>query len=395
MSLAEAERAALSELAEQHGMAGAQILIGRPDEPGRVLPAAKCAGASPQVHRAAVRAGRAVRRRRRRRRRLAAVRPDISSALNLDCEKLSEHHHLPPGAEPCPEALGAQILSPAHRPHDVGLLGGIKEETAVRLIYGHLMHTSSPSRARRSRRRMSPATTGCAAPSTRRASTTTRRRRRAPRTRRCSSTARHSSKTPEACVTAWCATFVDGCLVVQGVRNKGGRISGSTDMKEGIDALNGYIKELFEYEVSQGNIDLPASDYTKFQLDARRSSDKEFLEFDPTSRRLKRPQVYIICMNASQIKNMTLDTAVQDMAKAGALAGYVQIMKGETRHPYPPKCNDQTRSPTTASTGRSRACTSSSTRTTSTARTPATSRRTCSSTPTRRCASSSTRSSRS
>ena len=28
MSLAEAERAALSELAEQHGMAGAQILIG-------------------------------------------------------------------------------------------------------------------------------------------------------------------------------------------------------------------------------------------------------------------------------------------------------------------------------------------------------------------------------
>ena len=70
-------------------------------------------------------------------------------------------------------------------------------------------------------------------------------------------------------------------------------------------------------------------------IHARRSSNKEYIEFHPNNHKLTRPQVFIICMNHNQIKNMIATQAATAQAQQGALAGLIQVMKGETRHPYP------------------------------------------------------------
>ena len=124
--------------------------------------------------------------------------------------------------------------------------------------------------------------------------------------------------------------------------------------------------------MDHGNILLDKSDYRKFQIEARRSSNGEYRVRQDRPFLLKRPQVFIICMNATQIKNMIgTDKKNNGYSNAGALAGYITIMMGKKQHKYPPKCNAGPRPSMQASTGRSRASTSSSTRTTSTARAPA------------------------
>ena len=103
--------------------------------------------------------------------------------------------------------------------------------------------------------------------------------------------------------------------------------------------LNERIENLFKWEVRQRNLALDESDYTKFLLHPRHSSNQEFIEFNHNSRLLTRPQVLIICMNPGQVKNLMNPTAKQ--SNAGAGAGLFDIMKGnvETLHPYPPKCH--------------------------------------------------------
>ena len=49
------------------------------------------------------------------------------------------------------------------------------------------------------------------------------------------------SKTPEIVFAAWVSFFVLGCLPVLFVRNGGGRISGSADMRKGVADLNDRI----------------------------------------------------------------------------------------------------------------------------------------------------------
>ena len=77
----------------------------------------------------------------------------------------------------------------------------------------------------------------------------------------------------------------------------------------------------------------------KFKLHPRRTSNQEFVEFDENTRLLSRPQVLIMCMNPGQVKNL-IGEAKGKQANAGALRGLIDIMKGETLHPYPPKCHN-------------------------------------------------------
>ena len=103
-------------------------------------------------------------------------------------------------------------------------------------------------------------------------------------------------------------------------------------MAGGIWKLNKRVKELFEHEVHSGSIHLPLDDYKKFILYPRRTSAKQEIEFDDNTLKLARPQALIICMNPAQVKNL--------IGRGGANSGLIEIMKGNTRHPYPPKCHD-------------------------------------------------------
>jgi len=148
------------------------------------------------------------------------------------------------------------------------------------------------------------------------------------------------SKTPEAAASAWCAFFVDGCVPIVGVRNKGGANTGSVDMAKGIQKLNASIEALFLHELRAGNLGmLVESDCSAFYLHPRKTSDGEQMEFDPNSLKLARPQVLIMCMNPNQVKNL-IGPANAASSKAGATSGLLDIMKGNTNHPYPPKCHD-------------------------------------------------------
>ena len=87
---------------------------------------------------------------------------------------------------------------------------------------------------------------------------------------------------------------------------QGGANTGSSDMASGIDKLNERIRELFEHEVRSKYINLPETDASKFLLVPRCSSGSsgESIEFDKFTMRLARPQVLVMCMNVSQVKNL-------------------------------------------------------------------------------------------
>jgi len=148
------------------------------------------------------------------------------------------------------------------------------------------------------------------------------------------------SKTPEAAASAWCAFFIDGCLPIMCVRNKGGANTGSSDMASGVEKLNKRVQELFVHEVRHQNIKLPETDSSKFRLQPRKTSDSEQIEFDINDLKLSRPQALIICMNPGQVKNLIGPSGTRATSRAGATAGLLDIMKGNTKHPYPPKCHN-------------------------------------------------------
>ena len=161
-----------------------------------------------------------------------------SSAPVLASDMISKHPHFTPlGRRALPGgARGARVQPPAHRPHDVGVHGGVGggEGGAADSYCPHLLYEAKCASTVQEgngktdavkRRRARPLLLD--APARPHAASV-----KPCDIRRCSSTASRSARTTaEACVAGWCATFVDGCLVVQGVRNKGGAIRGSTDMR--------------------------------------------------------------------------------------------------------------------------------------------------------------------
>ena len=87
---------------------------------------------------------------------------------------------------------------------------------------------------------------------------------------------------------------------------QGGANTGSSDMASGIEKLNVRIRELFVHEVRSRYINLPETDASKFLLVPRCSSGSsgESIEFDRFTLLLARPQVLVMCMNVSQVKNL-------------------------------------------------------------------------------------------
>ena len=223
--------------------------------------------------------------------------------IELDASKLSDVPTFKARGQ-----LGAEVYEHAPVSHHFShlrvdhTLSGFRrssaEETAVRLIYRHLMYESKPDPP------CKEIPTSAAQPGTRGPFFTVREHNHKPPADPSAHTevliygSTQLSKTPEACVTAWCAYFVDGCLPIIGVRNKGGANSGSTDMRDGImkeGGLNERIENMFKWEVRQRNLALDESDYTKFLLHPRRSSNQEFIEFDHDSRLLTRPHFFLKC----------------------------------------------------------------------------------------------------
>ena len=319
-----------------------------------------------------------------------------STAVEVDVSRLSQHKFFRPlstgtvcGSHGAP---ASHKFSQLHIDHHLSGFGcGSEEENAVRYLYQNLMYTSKPEPCKEI---PGPGSAGLRGPFFK-----VREFDLAPPAEPKAHTevlifgSTQLSKTPEACTTCWAAFFVDGCLPVLCVRNKGGAISGSADMRDGIVGLNKRIEQIFRAGVQRGKIvlhyvesgcrgslvppptpiptpgpscraaqlasnthplptlthfqhppstrtqNLPESDYVKFKLHPRRTSNQEFVEFDENTRLLSRPQVLIMCMNPGQVKNL-IGEAKGKQANAGALRGLIDIMKGETLHPYPPKCHN-------------------------------------------------------
>lgn len=153
---------------------------------------------------------------------------------------------------------------------------------------------------------------------------------------------------------------------------QGGANTGSSDMASGVEKINERIRQLFEHVVEREGVNLRKTDASKFLLVPRCASgiSGESIEFDKSTLRLSRPQVLVMCMNANQVKsligNSTNKTAkvlcsllpppscsytyvyasrsmlptAHGAHQAGAQSGLLDIMKGNTHHPYPPKCHD-------------------------------------------------------
>ena len=101
---------------------------------------------------------------------------------------------------------------------------------------------------------------------------------------------------------------------------QGGANTGSSDMASGIEKLNVRIRELFVHEVRSRYINLPETDASKFLLVPRCSSGSsgESIEFDRFTLLLARPQVLVMCMNVSQVKNL-IGNSTKKTAKARTL----------------------------------------------------------------------------
>ena len=270
-----------------------------------------------------------------------------SEVMDVDPERLTDDKRFRP--------LGDTLFSGAPAGHKFshlridhtlsGFSAGSEEEKAIKLIYRQLMYTSKrgpckeipashnglaefyrgPFFSGREHDHEPPATTGA-------------------HSEVLVYGATQLSKTPEACSTAWLAFFCDGSLPIIGVRNKGGANQGSADMKKGINSFNEIVEQIFRFEVRRGKGDpgglqLKEADYVKFQLNPRCASNQDYTEFDHNSRKLARPQVFIMCMNPRQVKDLLAERPDAKRASAGATAGLFSIMKGKTVHPYPPKCH--------------------------------------------------------
>ena len=262
------------------------------------------------------------------------------SIINLDLLSLSEHKAFKElGPVVKHDAPANHFYSHMKIDHTVsGFAVGSQEEKAVLLVYRHLMYESKPFPCKE--------VPGLGNHNTRGPFFTIREHNHQPPLEREAHRevliygSTQLSKTPEAAASAWCAFFIDGCVPIIGVRNKGGANTGSTDMADGLQNLNKRVEELFRWEVQSGNLALPEADSTKLRLTPRKTSDNEQLEFDVNSLKLAWPQALVICMNPGQVKNLIGDKGSKATSKAGAAGGLFDIMKGNTNHPYPPKCDD-------------------------------------------------------
>lgn len=243
-----------------------------------------------------------------------------------------------------PDAPASHYYSHLRIDHTIsGFKVGSEEEKAVLLIYEHLMYESKPNPPCKEVPRSYRDGDDC----TRGPFFTVREHDHKPPPKGSHKEvlifgSTQLSKTPEAAASAWCAFFIDGCVPIIGVRNKGGANTGSVDMAKGVEDLNKRIKQLFFHDVHHGYINLPATEAeaAKFRLQPRKTSDQEHINFDVHSLKLHEPQVLIICMNAGQVKVLIGDKGNRATSKAAACAGLIDIMKGTTNHPYPPKCHD-------------------------------------------------------
>ena len=266
------------------------------------------------------------------------------SIIEVDVERLCDHGFFKPLGPPVfPEAPAAHHFSHMNVDHTVsGFRVGSEEEKAVVLIYKHLMYESKPQPPCKE---LPDAFRPHLPVGARGPFFTVREHNLKPPERPTSHSevliygSTQLSKTPEAAASAWCAFFIDGCLPIMCVRNKGGANTGSSDMASGLEKLNKRVQELFVHEVRHQNIRLPETDSFKFRLQPRKTSDGEQIEFDINWLTLSRPQALIICMNPGQVKNLIGSSGTKATSKAGATAGLLDIMKGNTKHPYPPKCH--------------------------------------------------------
>jgi hypothetical protein len=264
------------------------------------------------------------------------------SLIEVDVDRLAEHKYFVPlGPSVKSDAPAGDAFSMLRVDHTITRFKvGSQQEKAVMLIFSHLMYESKPQPPCKE----IPRSHRSGADNTRGPFFTVRQHDHKPPSKGSHKEilifgSTQLSKTPEAAASAWAACFVDGCVPIIGVRNKGGANTGSTDMANGITKLNQRIEQLFKHEVAQGNLMLPQEDFRKLLLHPRKTSNKEQILFDPNNRTLKEPQALIVCMNASQIKHL-IGSGSADASAAGAESGLLEIMKGNTNHPYPPKCHD-------------------------------------------------------
>mmetsp|Transcript_12977 Transcript_12977/g.32944 ORF Transcript_12977/g.32944 Transcript_12977/m.32944 type:complete len:253 (+) Transcript_12977:80-838(+) len=169
----------------------------------------------------------------------------------VDIDELRSHKYFVPQG-PVAYAGAPEEHSFSHLRIDHTLSGfrvGSEEERAVQRIYQHLMYESKSTPCKEI-----PATHRAGQDCTRGPFFTVREHDHRPP---CKGSHKEVlifgstqlSKTPEAACTAWCAFFIDGCIPIIGVRNRGGANSGSSDMANGVVKLNKRIEDLFRHEV--------------------------------------------------------------------------------------------------------------------------------------------------
>lgn len=180
-----------------------------------------------------------------------------STAVEVDVSSLSEHKYFRAlsTATVCPGKPASHKFSQLHIDHHLSGFGcGSEEEKAIRYLYQNLMYTSKPNPPCKEIP-TGPEPEGLRGPYFKlREFDLAQPAEKTAHTEVLIFGSTQLSKTPEACTTCWGAFFVDGCLPVLCVRNKGGAISGSADMRDGIFGLNKRIEQVFRAEVQRGNI---------------------------------------------------------------------------------------------------------------------------------------------
>ena len=183
-----------------------------------------------------------------------------STAVEVDVSRLSEHSFFRAlsTVPVCPGKPASDKFSQLHIDHHLsGFACGSEEEKAIRFLYHDFMYTSKPVPCKEipdpPDHPDPPTIKGLGGPFYK-----AREFDLAPPAEPKAHTevlifgSTQLSKTPEACITCWAAFFIDGCQPVLCVRNKGGAISGSADMRDGIWGVNKRIEQVFRAGVERG-----------------------------------------------------------------------------------------------------------------------------------------------
>jgi hypothetical protein len=145
------------------------------------------------------------------------------------------------------------------------------------------------------------------------------------------------SKTPEIAFACWCSYFILGCVPIVFVRNKGGRIVGSEDIRSSIEdgptSINGMVQTHLKAIKQEGMFSfLTEAMFRTFTLKCRLTSDKKYLEYDADG--INTPQVLVCCMNMRQNKNLFDPPKSSDQAM-----GVMQLLTGGEGSCYTGKCD--------------------------------------------------------